>query len=113
MSIFKRIIKTIVSWFTSDRAGKALEQAAALVPEALPIVKQITLLTPTRADDEIIAAFEKFAIPGAQEFLATPIQRRGYVLLQLATAVLAARFPGVATNILNTAIQFAVTGLKA
>jgi hypothetical protein len=35
------------------------------------------------------------------------------VLLDLATQVLATEVPGVATNILNTAIQFAVTSLKA
>jgi len=37
---------------------------------------------------------------------------RGYVLLELATQVLAAQLPGTATNILNTAIQLAVTGSK-
>jgi hypothetical protein len=68
---------------------------------------------PNRTDQEIAAAFEKFAIPGAAQYLAAPQGHRGYVLLDLATQVLAAQFPGVATNILNAAVQFAVTGMKA
>jgi hypothetical protein len=67
-------------------------------------------MTPNRTDDEIVAAFEKFAVPGAATYLATPVGKRGYVLLQLATEIMSAQFPGVATNVLNTAVQLAVTG---
>jgi hypothetical protein len=113
VKFLKTIIQKIVGFFSSRNAQAALERAAALVPQALPIVKQIAALTPTRTDDEIVAAFEKFGVPCAQQYLSTPIASRGYVLLQLATAVLAAQFPSVATNVLNTAIQLAVTGAKA
>jgi hypothetical protein len=57
--------------------------------------------------------FQKFAVPGAAQYLATPVASRGYVLLQLASQVLAAEVPGVATHILDTAVQLAVTGAKA
>jgi hypothetical protein len=113
VKFLKTIIQKILSFFTSSKAQAALERAAELVPFALPIVKQIAALTPTRADDEIVAAFDKFAVPGAQQYLATPVAQRGYVLLQLATAALALQFPGLATNVLNTAVQLAVTGVKA
>jgi hypothetical protein len=76
-------------------------------------VQEIAALAPNRTDQEIAAAFEKFAIPAAAQYLAAPQGHRGYVLLDLATQVLATEVPGVATNILNTAIQFAVTSLKA
>lgn len=113
MKILKSIIQKIVSFFTSGRAAAALNQAAELVPTALPIVKDIAALVPNRTNQEIEAAFEKYAVPVSAQILATPLAQRGYVLLQLATQVLAARFPGVATNILNTAVQLAVTGMKA
>jgi hypothetical protein len=113
MKFLRTIIQKIVGFFSSHRAQAALEKAAELVPQALPVVRRIAALTPNRTDDEIVAAFEKYGVPCAQQYLATPVAARGYVLLQLATAVLAAQFPGVATNVLNTAVQLAVTGNKA
>jgi hypothetical protein len=113
MKFLKNVIQKIVSFFASGKAEAALNLAAGLVPKALPIVQEIAALVPNRTDREIAAAFEKFAIPGAAQYLAAPQGHRGYVLLDLATQVLAAQFPGVATNILNAAIQFAVTAMKA
>jgi len=113
MNIVKSIIQKIVSFFTSGKAEAALTEAAELIPKALPIVQEIEALVPNRTDQEILAAFQKFAVPFASQLLATPITQRGYLLLQLATQVLAARAPGVATNILNTAVQLAVTGSRA
>jgi hypothetical protein len=113
MNYLKNVIQKIVSFFVSGKAEAALNLAAGLVPKALPIVQEIAALAPNRTDQEIAAAFEKFAIPAAAQYLAAPQGHRGYVLLDLATQVLATEVPGVATNILNTAIQFAVTSLKA
>ena len=113
MNYLKNVIQKIVSFFASGKAEAALNLAAGLVPRALPIVREIAALVPNRTDQEIAAAFEKFAIPAAAQYLAAPQGHRGYVLLDLATQVLATEVPGVATNILNTAIQFAVTSLKA
>ena len=113
MKFLKNVIQKIVSFFASGKAEAALNLAASLVPKALPIVQEIAALVPNRTDQEIAAAFEKFAIPAAAQYLAAPQAHRGYVLFDLATQVLAAQFPGVATNILNAAIQFAVTAMKA
>ena len=109
----KSIVQKIVSFFKSGKAEAVLTEAANLVPKALPIVEQIAAMVPNRTDQEILAAFQKYAVPGAAAFLATPLAQRGYVLLHLATEVLANEFPGTATNILNTAVQIAVTGSKA
>jgi hypothetical protein len=112
MKFVKSVIQKIVAFFASGKAEAALNQAAELVPKALPIVQEIATLAPNRTDQEILAVFQKFAVPGAAQYLATPTAQRGYVLLQLATQVLSAEVPGVATNVLNTAVQLAVTGSK-
>ena len=113
MKLFKTIMQKIGAFFSTGKAEAALLQAAELVPKAAPIVQEIAALTPNRTDQEIAAAFEKFAVPGAAQYLAASAGKRGYVLLQLASSILAAECPGVATHILDTAIQLALTGAKA
>ena len=113
MNFIQSIIQKIVGFFKSGKAEAALNKAAELVPAALPIVEEIATLAPNRTDQEILAVFQKFAVPGAQQYLSTPVAQRGYVLLQLATQVLAQEAPGIATNILNAAVQLAVTGSRA
>ncbi len=113
MKFMKNVMQKIVAFFASGKAEAALNQAAALVPKALPIVQEIAAIAPNRTDQEILAVFQKFAVPGAAQYLAAPVASRGYVLLQLASQVLAAEVPGVATHILDTAVQLAVTGAKA
>jgi hypothetical protein len=113
MKFLKNLVSKIVAFFTSGKAEAALNAAVALVPKAVPIVQTIAALTPNKADDEIAAAFAHYAMPFSQEYLAAPRDQRGYLLLHLATSVLAEEAPGVATNVLNTAIQLAVTGVKA
>lgn len=113
MNFLKSIVQKIVAFFGSGKAEAALNQAVALVPKALPIVEAIAALTPNRTVQEIEAAFENYAVPFSQSWAATPEASRGYLLLQLATTVLSREAPGLATNILNTAVQIAVTGSKA
>lgn len=113
MNFLKKIIAAVVGFFKSGKAEAAFNKALELIPQALPIVQKIAALTPTRVDDEIVSAFAYYAVPFQSSYLALPREKRGYLLLQLATDVLAKEAPGVATNILNTAIQMAVTGAKA
>lgn len=113
MKFLKSVVQKIVSFFTSGQAEAALTQACELVPKALPIVEDLAALTPDRTVQQIEAAFQKYGVPYSQQVLAAAPSERGYVLLGLATRVLAQQFPGVATNILNTAVQLAVTGAKA
>jgi hypothetical protein len=113
MKVFKSLIQKILTFFASGKAEAALTQAVGLVPKALPIVEELAALAPDKTVQQIASAFQKYGVPFSQEYLSMPAQQRGYLLLQLATQVLAAEVPGVATNILNTAVQLAVTGVKA
>jgi hypothetical protein len=113
MKFLKSAIQKIVSFFTSGRAEAALTRACELVPKALPIVQELAALTPDKTVQQIEAAFQKYGVPFSEQVLAAEPSKRGYVLLDLATSVLAQQFPGEATNILNTAVQLAVTGVKA
>src|SRR3974377_794999 len=109
MKAINNLIRKIIAFFTSGKAEAALTQAAELVPKALPIIQEIAALCPNRTDQEIAAAYQNFAVPFSSQILSAPMGKRGYVLLQLATDILAAEFPGTATHILNTAIQLAFT----
>lgn len=114
MGFLKSILSKIVKFFTGGSAEKVFNAVADLVPLALPIVQTIARLTPNRTDDEILSAFQNYGVAASiEQIRSTPADQRGYLLLQLATGVLSRRFPGVATNILNSAIQLAVTGVKA
>lgn len=110
---FAALVAWLVSFFRSGKAEEAFNAAVALVPKALPIVKQVAVLTPNRTDDEIVAAFEQYALPGAEEYLSVPREKRGVVLLQLASEILAAEVPGTPTRIINTAVQLAYTGMAS
>ena len=113
MKFLKSVVKKIVSFFASGKAEAALTRACELVPKALPIVEDLAAMVPDKNVQQIEAAFQKYGVPFSQQVLAAAPSERGYVLLDLATKVLAQQFPGVATNILNTAVQLAVTGVKA
>ena len=113
MKFLDNIIQKIVDFFKSGKAQAALTEAAQLVPKALPIVEEIAELVPNRTDQEIVAAFQKYAVPLSSQILSTPTAQRGYILLQLATEVLAKNLPNVATKVLNAAVQLAVTGSQA
>jgi hypothetical protein len=113
MNYLKSIIQKVLSFFTSGRAESALTQACELVPKALPIVEDLAALAPNKTIEEIESAFQKYGVPFSQQLLATAPAQRCYLLLDLASQVLAQKFPSVAMNVLNTAVQLAVTGAKA
>lgn len=113
MNKLKSFFAKIVGFFKSGSAERAFDTVASLVPKALPIVQQIAALTPNKTDDEIVGAFAKYGVPMTQQIGAVPGAQRGYLLLHLATEVLSADFPGLASNLLNAAVQVAFTGLKA
>lgn len=113
MGFLVRLFGAIKGLFTGEKARHVFDVIADMVPKVLPIVKTIAALTPTRADDEIIAAFERLGVPLVQNLASVPADERGYVLLKLATDAAARKYPGTATNILQSAIQIAVSGVKA
>jgi len=106
LSLFQKAFK----FFASDKGQAALKQALELVPKAAPIVSRIDEIAGSdRTVHAVATAFAFYGVPFAEDYLALG---PGPALLHLATEVLAQQAPGVATNILNSAVQIAVTGGK-
>lgn len=113
MNFLKSFFSKVVGFFRSGKAEAAFNQVAALVPYALPVVEAIAKYTPTKTDDQIVAAYQRYGVPLLADLQKTPANQRGYLLLDLAAQVLAEKFPGVATNLLHSAVQVCVTAIKA
>ena len=99
-------------WAMNDHTIAVLRRIDDMIGIALPIVKQIAALTPTRSDDEIIALFEKFKLQ-VDGWLGLAPESRGAALLHAATAELQKRYPDAPINQLQSAIQLAVSVMKA
>lgn len=99
-------------WANKDNTIAILRRVDDMVGMALPIVRQIAALTPTRTDDELLALFERLKIP-IDKWLGLPQDQRGAALLYAATTELQKRYPDAPVNQLQTAIQLAVTVMKA
>jgi hypothetical protein len=116
MKFLANLIRKIAAFFQSGKAEAALTQAAQLVPQALPIVQAIAALTPNKTVQEVEAAYARYAVPMSQQIGSDP-SAIGNALLNLATTLLQKNLPasqaGAAINVLNTAVQLAVTGSKA
>jgi hypothetical protein len=120
MNVFQQItagLKKLWEIIASPKARSAVEQAASLVAIALPIVDQLSGINPKTAKlKDIAAAYRKYGVPMIQGYTQDPASI-GNALLNLATQVLRSKLPvekaGLPTNILNTAVQLAVTALKA
>jgi hypothetical protein len=113
MNFLKRIWGVLRSIITSPKADAIARKINDLVPVVLPIVKTIAQLTPTRADDEIVALCEKYSLPVLGFYLATPVEERGGVLLNIAAKIAKKFAPDSADHIIDSAVQFAVSlGVK-
>ncbi len=120
MNIFQQIasgLKKLWEVISSPKARNAVEQAASLVSIALPIVDQLSSIDPKTAKlKEVADAYRKYGVPMIQSYTQDPTSI-GNALLNLATQILRAKLPAekvaLPTNILNTAVQLAVTALKA
>jgi hypothetical protein len=120
MNVFQQItagLKKLWEVISSPKARNAVEQAASLVSIALPIVDQLSSIDPKTARlREVAAAYRKYGVPMIQSYTQDPTSI-GNALLNLGTQLLRAKLPadkaGLPTNILNTAVQLAVTAMKA
>jgi hypothetical protein len=120
MSIFHAIgdaLKKVWDVITSPKAKDAVSKAASLVSLAIPIVQELAVIDPKIAKiDEVIAAYQKYGVPVVTSYEQNPTSI-GNALLNLGTQILKNRLPSseanAATNILQTAVQLAVTAVKA
>jgi hypothetical protein len=99
------------------KARNPVEQAANLVSTALPIVDELSSIDPKAAKfKEVADAYRKYGVPMIQSYTQDPTSI-GNALLNLATQLLHLKLPedkaSLPANILNTAVQLAVTALKA
>jgi hypothetical protein len=101
-------IMKIGSWF----GGRQMRDAVGLAEQALPIVRLVAKLTPTRADDEILRAAEELGVPIAKQWLALEPSERGRALLQIASSALKARVPSAVGRVIDLAVQLAVVQMK-
>jgi hypothetical protein len=98
----------IGSWF----GGRYMRDAVVLAEQALPIVRLVAKLTPTRADDEILRAAHELGVPIAKQWLALEPSERGRALLQIASSALKARVPSAAGRVIDLAVQLAVVRMR-
>ena len=119
MNVFQQInagLKKLWDFIMSPKARNAVEQAAGLVNIALPIVDELSTIDPKTARLKDVAdAYRKYGVPMIQSYTQDPTSI-GNALLNLATQLLRSKLPvdkALPTNILNTAVQLAVTALKA
>jgi hypothetical protein len=117
MSWITNVLNSIASFFQSDKVKKAFQTAAELAQIALPIVQSINIMVPNKTLDEVVGAYRSYGVPFASTVFTDDPNAVGNALLNLATAVLKDKLPAdkanVATNVLHTAVQLAVTATKA
>ena len=113
MTFLNRIFGPLARYFGSGKAERDLAVARKLMPRAIPIIEAFAAMTPTRADDEMVALFKKYGLPGIEHFLDLPLEKRGLALLHGASLVLGRMFPGTTTRLLNASVQLAYTAWRA
>jgi hypothetical protein len=112
----KRILSAIGSAIKrvldKDLAGKlkrAVEAAAPYIEDVYQLVKLVASLTPTRADDEILAAAEALGVRGLWQ----PEEDKAEALRKLVFAAAKKAYPDVPDRLINTAIELAYGALRA
>jgi hypothetical protein len=115
MNWLKNLFNTVKNFFTKLFGQNAndfialLEQLSPLVNKALPVVKKIALLTPTKTDDKILEAYERLGFVG----LFTPGMDKSIALRDLAKKVIVASNPDPVSDYLaNTAVELAYAKYK-
>ena len=98
--------------YLSDRTTRDMGTALRIVESAMPIVRSIAAMTPTRSDDELIRLFEQFSIPGVQTWLQLSPSQRGRALMNVAAIQLKRISPDSVDRIIDLAVQIAVVKMK-
>jgi hypothetical protein len=113
MNFLTTFLQKIESLFKKPAVQAAFNAVAEVIEVAEPIVADIALLTPNKTIAEVVTAYAKYAVPLAATISANPTSV-GNALLNLATTVVTQNLKNpVAVNIVNTAVQIAVTAANA
>lgn len=112
MHAIKAFFARIVSFFTSDKLQHRLSQAYDILETVLPIVEQIAAITPTRADDEIVALAHQFLVPFPERPM-TEAQKAEYLRNTAVIAVRRTLTKFVPDSVIGLAVELAVNVVKA
>jgi hypothetical protein len=111
----KRVLEAITNLFarlfSRDFAAKlqrGIEAAAPYLAVAYSIVETAARLTPTRADDEILALAQELGVPA----LFDASEDKGIAIGRIVFRALKKRYPEAADRVLNRAIEIAYGALK-
>ena len=108
MSWLNNLFSKIEGWFDSPKAKAAETTIQSLLPVAVTIVQDINTLAPNKTLAQLNAVATKYALPTITAL--ADGQTAGNVALNLATQILQKNHaPTVATSLLNTVVQLAVT----
>lgn len=123
MKSIKSLLRKVTSWFGSlaspegqKRLNKVLVTAYDLLDVALPVVETIAMITPTKADDEIVHLV-KIYLPHINPPIG-PItdEEKAGLIRAAAVAELAERVSdrtGIPNSTLNLAVELAYAAFKA
>jgi len=106
------LFKKLEELFESPKTKAVLNDVATILVDAKPIVEAIASATPNKTISEVLKIYEQYGLPISQAELAGPAAI-GNALLNLATSLLQTKFPNLSTSLIQTAVQLAVTGVKA
>jgi len=111
----KRLLEAITNLFArlfsrdfAAQLQRGIEAAAPYLAVTYGFVQTAARLTPTRADDEILALAQELGVPA----LLAPGQDKGVAIGRIVFRALKKRYPEAADRVLNRAIELAYGALK-
>ena len=123
MKTIKKFLSRVVDFFAGlatpegqKKLNEALSKAYDLLGQALPIVEMLAKLTPTRADDEIVALIKTYAIPLSVPDHPMTESDKAYFLRQSAVTLLKRELKdhtSVPDNVIDLGVQLAYSAFKA
>ena len=106
---FAGFFKSIFRAFNGKNVKATIGVIDDISTKALPYVTAIAAMTPNRSDDEIAAAYQKYAVPFlAASKLADSASARGVALRDLVVVILRRNGLDQPAHILNAAVDIAV-----
>lgn len=110
----KKLWETLTGFFarlfTRDFASKILagiESASPYFAQAYAFVEIAAQMTPTRADDELVALANRLGVPAL-----FGTEDKGVAISRIVLRALQMKYPGVPDRVLNRAIEIAYGALK-